>query len=57
MIKIRTFFGLGRKPIGKSKQRTGEELPENFIVGSTNQQNVFKIIPAASDDTDSSQKK
>ncbi len=36
MTKIRKFFAIGRKP-KKRVQKEHIELPENFIVGSTNQ--------------------
>lgn len=39
MIKIRKFFGLGRKPRKKRLIEEQNSLPENFIVGSTNQGN------------------
>ncbi|MDT7827796.1 hypothetical protein RQM65_03840 [Pricia sp. S334] len=36
MSKIRTFFGIGRKPRNMRAEQKNKELPENFIVGSTN---------------------
>ncbi len=36
MSKIRKIFGIGRKP-KKRDQKAQIELPENYIVGSTNQ--------------------
>ena len=44
MTKIRTFFGLGRKPKKKSGQNNGIELPDNFIMGSTNQKTAREKI-------------
>ncbi|WP_373519596.1 hypothetical protein [Pricia sp.] len=37
MTKIRKFFGIGRKPRKKRVEEEKNNLPENFIVGSTNQ--------------------
>ncbi|MGB6153433.1 MAG: hypothetical protein WBG48_15745 [Pricia sp.] len=35
MNKVRTFFGLGRK--SKRKEKENIKLPDNFILGSTDQ--------------------
>lgn len=50
MTKIRKFFGLGRKPKERSLSENKIELPDNFILGNTNQKNLeerrFKLNDA-----------
>ena len=48
MNKVRTFFGLGRKP--KRKKKENIELPDNFILGSTDQKTA-KDHKTAKEDT------